>query len=194
MKERRGASGYGGQKNLGPPLGFGSPGRRVSFPVSFSHRSVGSSILASLSEAGGNDLQRLARKPLPPRSPFPASRQTKRTHTSLRLHAPGHPLAKRALHKSSLFYCLRAIFCLASHRAIPKLASGVPKRNSTPATPPGPCLQTGPAGFMAPSAAASLTQRKISQALKRKCESFPISFCGLPRTQAETSCLADGRC
>ena len=194
MKERRGASGYGGQKNLGPPLGFGSPGRRVSFPVSFSHRSVGSSILASLSEAGGNDLQRLTRKPLPPRSPFPASRQTKRTHTSLRLHAPGHPLAKRASRKSSLFYCLRAILRPAKHRAIPKLASRVPKRNSTPVASPGPCLQTGPASFMAPSAAASLTQRKISQALKRKCESFPTHLCGLSRARPEESLLAERRC
>jgi hypothetical protein len=41
---------------MGLPLGIGSPGRRVSMPVSFSHRRVGSSILASLSEAGGNDL------------------------------------------------------------------------------------------------------------------------------------------
>jgi|GEM_PF-2646211 hypothetical protein len=52
---------------MGPPLGIGSPERCVSFPVSFSHRSVGSSILASLSEAGGNDPRKSASKPLPPR-------------------------------------------------------------------------------------------------------------------------------
>jgi hypothetical protein len=38
-------------KKMRPPLGIGGLGRRVSLPVSFSHRRVGSSILASLSEA-----------------------------------------------------------------------------------------------------------------------------------------------
>jgi hypothetical protein len=52
---------------MGPLLGIRGPERRVSFPVSFSHRSVGSSILASLSEAGGNDPRKSASKPLPPR-------------------------------------------------------------------------------------------------------------------------------
>jgi hypothetical protein len=37
-------------KKMRPPLGIGGLGRRVSLPVSFSHRRVGSSILASLSE------------------------------------------------------------------------------------------------------------------------------------------------
>src|SRR5256885_2069783 len=54
-------------KKMGPPLGIGSPERCISFPASFSHRSVGSSILASLSEAGGNDPRKPASKPLPPR-------------------------------------------------------------------------------------------------------------------------------
>jgi len=66
---------------MGPPLGTGSPGRRVSVPVSFSHRRVGSSILASLSEAGGNDLQKVTSKPLPPRSFLFATRHLKRVHT-----------------------------------------------------------------------------------------------------------------
>src|SRR2546427_1892221 len=39
-----------------------------------SSRRVGSSILASLSEAGGDALLRLASKPLPPRSPSSAKR------------------------------------------------------------------------------------------------------------------------
>jgi hypothetical protein len=43
--------GIGVGEKKGPPLGIGGPGRRVSLPVSFSHRRVGSSILASLSEA-----------------------------------------------------------------------------------------------------------------------------------------------
>jgi hypothetical protein len=69
-------------KKMGLPLGIGSPGRRVSMPVSFSHRRVGSSILASLSEAGGNDLQKVTSKPLPPRSPLLTSRQLKRAHVT----------------------------------------------------------------------------------------------------------------
>jgi len=52
-------------KKPGLPLGTGSPGRRDSVPVSFSHRRVGSSILASLSEAGGYEPQK------PQASPFP---------------------------------------------------------------------------------------------------------------------------
>jgi hypothetical protein len=71
-----------GLKESGAPLGFGSPARRVPFPASFSHRSVGSSILASLSEAGGNDLFKAASKPLPPHSPLCSDRQSERVHTS----------------------------------------------------------------------------------------------------------------
>jgi hypothetical protein len=51
---------------MGPPLGTGSPEGAFQMPMSFSHRRVGSSILASLSEAGGNDPQESASKPLPP--------------------------------------------------------------------------------------------------------------------------------
>ncbi len=51
---------------MGPPLGTGSPEGAFQMPMSFSHRRVGSSILASLSEAGGNDPQEPASKPLPP--------------------------------------------------------------------------------------------------------------------------------
>ncbi len=42
-------------KKLGPPLGTGSPEGAFQMLVSFSHQRVGSSILASLSEAGGNE-------------------------------------------------------------------------------------------------------------------------------------------
>ena len=58
--------------------------------MSFSHRGVGSSILASLSEAGGNDSQKPASKPLPPRLPFFTSRQSKRTHRLIVLHNLRH--------------------------------------------------------------------------------------------------------
>jgi hypothetical protein len=73
-------------KKLGPPLGIGGPGRRVSLPVSFSHRRVGSSILASLSEAGGNELRKVTSKPLPPRSPLFSTRHMKRAHGRLLMH------------------------------------------------------------------------------------------------------------
>jgi hypothetical protein len=67
---------------MGPPLGIRGPGRRVSLPVSFSHRRVGSSILASLSEAGGNDQQKVTSKP--PSSSLVSSynRHMKRAHAA----------------------------------------------------------------------------------------------------------------
>ena len=69
------------QKKWGSRLGPGAPRRRVPLSVSFSHRRVGSSILASLSEAGGNDLQKMASKPLPPHSPPFTFRHVKRAFT-----------------------------------------------------------------------------------------------------------------
>ena len=53
------------QKKWGSRLGPGTPRRRVPLSVSFSHRRVGSSILASLSGAGGNDLQKMGASPFP---------------------------------------------------------------------------------------------------------------------------------
>src|ERR1700736_762562 len=68
-------------KKWGSRLGPGAPERRVSLPVSFSHRRVGSSILASLSEAGGNELLTVASKPLPPRFVTPEQLiHSKRAH------------------------------------------------------------------------------------------------------------------
>jgi len=53
---------------MGPPLGIGGPLKaRFQLLASFSHQRVGSSILASLSEAGRNDLQKVTSKPLPSR-------------------------------------------------------------------------------------------------------------------------------
>ena len=54
-------------KKKGPQLGIWGPEGRVSLSVSFSHRRVGSSILASLSEAGGTIYREMTSKPLPPR-------------------------------------------------------------------------------------------------------------------------------
>jgi hypothetical protein len=70
-------------KKWGPRLGPGAPEGAFQLPVSFSHRRVGSSILASLSEAGGNDPRKVPSKPLPPRSTLCANRHLKRAHASL---------------------------------------------------------------------------------------------------------------
>jgi hypothetical protein len=86
---------------MGPPLGIGSPERRVSFPASFSHRSVGSSILASLSEAGGNDPRNQASKPLPPRFAFSPEPSTE-THPTPTLNANVQPTL--ATDASALIY------------------------------------------------------------------------------------------
>ena len=56
------------EKERGPRLGTRAPKDAFRSRLFF-HRGVGSSILASLSEAGGNDLHQPANKPLPPRSP-----------------------------------------------------------------------------------------------------------------------------
>src|SRR5580692_628383 len=70
-------------KKMRPPLGIGGLGRRVSLPVSFSHQRVGSSILASLSEAGGNESSVVTSKPLPPRFvTLRRSIHSKRPHAS----------------------------------------------------------------------------------------------------------------
>ena len=63
-----------------PALGIGGLAECVSLLVPFAYRRVGSSILASLSEAGGNDLQKVASKPLPARLQLSASRHMKRAY------------------------------------------------------------------------------------------------------------------
>ncbi len=65
-----------------PAWNRGAPEGAFQLLASFSHQRVGSSILASLSEAGGNDLQKVTSKPLPPRlSPF-TSRHLKRAYAT----------------------------------------------------------------------------------------------------------------
>jgi len=66
-------------RKVRPPLGIGGLLECVSLSVSFSHRRVGSSILASLSEAGGNESKKVPSKPLPPRSTLFPTRHVKRT-------------------------------------------------------------------------------------------------------------------
>ena len=69
-----------GSRKMRPPLGIGGLEECVSLSVPFSHRLVGSSILASLSEAGGNELRKVVSEPLPPRAPLSSTHQVKRTH------------------------------------------------------------------------------------------------------------------
>jgi len=64
----------------GPPLGIRGPGRRVSLPVSFSHQHVGSSILASLSEAGGLTSSMNREQAPSPSLAIPVAHLLKRAH------------------------------------------------------------------------------------------------------------------
>ena len=50
---------------MGPRLGPGAPEGASQMPVPFSHRRVGSSMLASLSETGGQRCAQIASKPFP---------------------------------------------------------------------------------------------------------------------------------
>jgi len=69
-------------KKWGPRLGSGAPEGAFQLLASFSRQRVGSSILASLSEAGGYGPQKVTSKPLPPRLSLFASRHLKRAHGS----------------------------------------------------------------------------------------------------------------
>src|ERR1700681_3475525 len=65
------------------------PPKTHSVYRSFFDRCVGSSILASLSEAGGNDQHSSLSKPLPPRSQTCESRLSECVHGILIVHAAG---------------------------------------------------------------------------------------------------------
>ena len=65
------------------------PPKTHSVSRPFFDRGVGSSILASLSEAGGNDQHSSLSKPLPPRSRTCESRLSECVHVFLLLHALG---------------------------------------------------------------------------------------------------------
>jgi hypothetical protein len=92
---------------MGLPLGTGSPGRRVPLLASFSHQRVGSSILASLSEAGGNDLQKVTSKPLPPRLSLYTSRHLKRAYVVPLCTESANAAFLLAPHKWPLIFTLR---------------------------------------------------------------------------------------
>jgi len=67
-------TGEGPKNRRGPRLGSGAPIGCVPVTRPRRDRVMGSSILASLSEAGGNDPHGLVSKPLPPHSLDPADR------------------------------------------------------------------------------------------------------------------------
>lgn len=94
---------------MGLPLGTGSPGRRVPLLASFSHQRVGSSILASLSEAGGNDLQKVTSKPLPPRLSLSTSRHLKRAYAVPLCTESANAAFLLAAHKWPLIFTLRFV-------------------------------------------------------------------------------------
>jgi hypothetical protein len=94
---------------MGLPLGTGSPGRRVPLLASFSHQRVGSSILASLSEAGGNDLQKVTSKPLPPRLSLSTSRHLKRAYEVPLCTERANAGFLLAAHKWPLMFALRFV-------------------------------------------------------------------------------------
>jgi hypothetical protein len=71
----------------GPSLGNESPKDAFRLPdLLFLDRGVGSSILASLSEAGGNNLHKSWSKPLPPRSKTRESRLSDCVHGWISMH------------------------------------------------------------------------------------------------------------
>src|SRR5258708_5511369 len=72
----------GPKKSGAPAWDRGAPEGASQMPVSFSHQRVGSSILASLSEAGGND------SPKQQVSPFPLTCHSKRLVSETRPRVP----------------------------------------------------------------------------------------------------------
>ena len=70
----------GGRKKEGPLLGIKGPKGRVPLARPRRDRTMGSSILASLSEAGGNDPCHPVNGPLPPQLPDGADRVERNPH------------------------------------------------------------------------------------------------------------------
>ena len=79
------------------------PPKTHSVSRPFFDRGVGSSILASLSEAGGNDQHSSLSKPLPPRSRTCDSRLSERVRIFLWMHAAGQCSARCRSQKRPYF-------------------------------------------------------------------------------------------
>ena len=84
------------------------PPKTHSVSRPFFDRGVGSSILASLSEAGGNDQHSSLSKPLPPRSQTCESRLSECVHVFLTVHALGQSSASIPLQNRLIFVDLPA--------------------------------------------------------------------------------------
>ena len=90
-------------KKMGALAWEQEPPKTHSVSRPFFDRGVGSSILASLSEAGGNDQHSSLSKPLPPRSQTCESRLSECVHDSLLLHAAGQIFFHISLQDSLIF-------------------------------------------------------------------------------------------
>ena len=114
------------QKNGAPRLGPGAPEGASQMPVSFSHRRVGSSILASLSEAGGQRSAQIASKPLPPRLQFRVVRLLLRAHVSLYARSKPTKGGPPSLYKTLICHEITQHACAST---VPK-TTAVQNRNS----------------------------------------------------------------
>src|SRR6266571_8175379 len=96
------------KEKMGLPLGIGSPGRRVSIAGVVFTPTRGVIHPASLSEAGGNELQKVTSKPLPPHLPISAVRHLKHAHAVLQCTA--HANAENSWEAIKYFFMLRLAF------------------------------------------------------------------------------------
>jgi hypothetical protein len=179
-------------------LGPGAPRRRVPLPVSFSHRRVGSSILASLSEAGGNDLRKTVSKPLPPRLPPFTYRHVKRAYS------PSYCMRLATVMSQRFASKLRIILALAwnkERRRCPELILRAVTEPFLGNASPGTLVMTGGAPFdlwvflrpspiMTHEPAASLSPLSLSANALRYSAARHLhchGFCGLAHTLAQHS-------
>ena len=81
------------------------PPKTQTVSRSFFDRGVGSSILASLSEAGGNDQHLSVSKPLPSRPKTCVSRPSECVHVFLHVHAVGQNSFSRNFTEFLIFLC-----------------------------------------------------------------------------------------
>ena len=113
------------EKKRGSRLGSGTPKGRVPLIRPRRDRIMGSSILASLSEAGGNDPVHPASRPLPPHLPDVADRVgTRPTHPVMQLDCPFLVLVQ-PFHRMR-FQQLIPLRCSCSYKG--KSDSGFPSR------------------------------------------------------------------
>jgi len=109
---------YEPHKKVGLPLRTGSPEKARSIASVVFTPARGSSILASLSEAGGNDLRKTASKPLPPRLPPFTYRYVKRAYAPKYCMCP----AIASCRVIPLSQLLSACYCFQSRPALPRSA------------------------------------------------------------------------